>query len=559
MKYKRGLAALLLAVLLLQFTVPTAYAASDPLTYAKTDLLMNVTTGEVYYSKNSDVPRDPASLTKLMTVYMLYEAMERGDITKDTQVGISGHTRSIAMDSTASNVPLYCGNYYSVDELLHATMTVSACDAACALGELLGGSESAFASQMTARAQELGWNMAFYDASGRDGRNRVTADSLAALASALITKYPDILNYSSCSSIVFRGRTYYATNRLLPDRGLTYIGTDGLKTGTTGTAGCCLTATSVRDGNRMLAVVLGAGNNDVRYGDATRMMDYGFSRAVTLYRSDAKFQLNGKSLAIKACQNGGCNYVCLRAFAAVLSGTENAFSIGWDGATNTITLSTGNSETAGGTSSYYPETVGAKQSSSCIMVNGQAVSLSGYETNGTHYYAIRDLASILGLNVSYDGASNSICLTSKPLASPAKVTVLVDGKSMEIETYLIDGSSYFKLRDIAMALNGTEKQFEVSWDSSRNAIQLSSSKAYAPVGGELDSSTGSKRLFAEDTTSAVSLDGSAIALKSYSIGGYNYFKLSDIGTAMHFGVDWDDSSSTIVINTTAASLSASAA
>lgn len=121
-----------------------------------------------------------------------------------------------------------------------------------------------------------------------------------------------------------------------------------------------------------------------------RMMDYGFSRAVTLHRSDAKFQLNGETLAIKAYQNGGSNYVCLRALAAVLAGTEHAFSIGWDGATNTITLTTGNSEPAGGTYASDSETAGAKASSSHIVVDGQAVSLSGYEAHGVHYYAIRD-------------------------------------------------------------------------------------------------------------------------------------------------------------------------
>lgn len=198
MNLKRKLTAGLLALVLVYTLSPGAFAS--PSTYAACDMLANVTTGETYYAKNIDVSRDPASITKLMTVYMVYEAMARGELTKSSKVSISAHAHSIASDITASNVPLRTGQTYTVDELLGATLIASACGAACALGEKLGGTESKFAALMTKRAKQLGWAMSFSDASGLNGRNRMTARS----------------------SVYFRGKSYRASNYLLPGGGFAY-------------------------------------------------------------------------------------------------------------------------------------------------------------------------------------------------------------------------------------------------------------------------------------------------------------------------------------------------
>ena len=146
----------------------------------------------------------------------------------------------------------------------------------------------------------------------------------------------------------------------------------------------------------------------------------------------------------------------------------------------------------------------------------------------------------------------SVLMTGALAAStavPTSASVLVNGSAVSFEAYNINDNNYFKLRDLAKALSRTEKQFEVGWDGVNNAISLTSSKTYTPLGDELTSSgkTGSQP--AELSSSAVYLDGSRLNLTAYNIGGYNYFKLRDVAGAINFGVGWDGSTNTITIDT----------
>lgn len=134
-------------------------------------------------------------------------------------------------------------------------------------------------------------------------------------------------------------------------------------------------------------------------------------------------------------------------------------------------------------------------------------------------------------------------------AIPTSSKVLVDGTDTSFEAYNINGNNYFKLRDLAKVVNGSEKQFEVGWDSVANAIQLTSNKRYTTVGGELALSGNTQNRSAAATTSKLYVDGKAINLTAYNIGGNNYFKLRDIGKTFDFGIGWDAGSSTITINT----------
>lgn len=120
---------------------------------------------------------------------------------------------------------------------------------------------------------------------------------------------------------------------------------------------------------------------------------------------------------------------------------------------------------------------------------------------------------------------------------------------MTFDAYNINGSNYFKLRDLAMALKGTEKQFEVNWDGANNAINLITAKPYTAVGGELTGQTDSMPKEAVPTTSKIYLDGLEQSFAAYTIGGNNYFKLRDIGKAIDFGVTWDQNTNTIGIDT----------
>lgn len=136
------------------------------------------------------------------------------------------------------------------------------------------------------------------------------------------------------------------------------------------------------------------------------------------------------------------------------------------------------------------------------------------------------------------------------VASPTTARVLVDGKEVAFEAYTIDGYNYFKLRDLAMALNESEKQFQVTWDGEFNAINLVSGHPYTAVGGELTVSTDPEARQAVPTASKVFVNGRQVDLTAYNIGGYNYFKLRDVAKAMDFGVTWHQATSTIGIDTT---------
>ncbi len=133
-------------------------------------------------------------------------------------------------------------------------------------------------------------------------------------------------------------------------------------------------------------------------------------------------------------------------------------------------------------------------------------------------------------------------------AVPSSASVMVNGTKTSFDAYNIDGSNFFKLRDLAYVLNGTRKQFQVGWDGAANAISLTAGEAYTPVGGEM-SAKGSGEQTAKPTTARILLNGSEISVTAYEINNNNYFKLRDIGSAFDFGVDWDDAARTISIDT----------
>ncbi|MCL2164551.1 MAG: copper amine oxidase N-terminal domain-containing protein [Oscillospiraceae bacterium] len=152
-------------------------------------------------------------------------------------------------------------------------------------------------------------------------------------------------------------------------------------------------------------------------------------------------------------------------------------------------------------------------------------------------------------DIAYADSNYDFSLGStNAVANPTTSDVFIDGKTVSFDAYNIDDYNYFKLRDIAYALNGTSKQFEVGWDEANDAISLTSSHPYSAVGDEM-SNGGSGGKEATPTSSRIFLDGDEIQLTAYNIDGYNYFKLRDLGQAINFGVDWDESQNAIVINT----------
>ena len=214
-----------------------------------------------------------ASITKLMTLLLTFEAVHGGKLTLDTPVPVSEH----AYHMGGSQIWLEPGEQFTLDEMLRAICVSSANDAAVAVAELVGGSEPVFVEQMNARAAELGLqNTSFRNACGLDAEGHLsTARDVAALSCYILNTCPEILHYTGIWTDSLRnGQTQLVnTNKLLKR----YSGITGLKTGTTGGAGVCISASATRDGLTLIAVILGAPSSAERFQAATALLDYGFA------------------------------------------------------------------------------------------------------------------------------------------------------------------------------------------------------------------------------------------------------------------------------------------
>ena len=241
---------------------------------AKSAVLMDAETGIVLYMKDAAEPLAPASVTKVMTLLLVAEALADGNITLDDKVLVSANASSMG----GSQIFLKEGEEFTVEELLKSTVIASANDAAVALAELISGTESAFVSRMNERAKELGMkNTCFENATGLDDTvtNHFTSAYDIALMSRELIKHSAITKYSNVWQDTIRDGefTLTNTNRLVRY----YDGCTGLKTGSTDKAGFCVSATANRDGMHLIAVVMGAETRDARNEAARAMLDFGFS------------------------------------------------------------------------------------------------------------------------------------------------------------------------------------------------------------------------------------------------------------------------------------------
>lgn len=238
----------------------------------KSAILIEQTTGRVLFEKDADVPMPPASITKIMTMLLVMEALDAGKISLDDMVTCSEHASSMG----GTQIWLEVGEQMTVRELLLACAVSSANDASVALGEYIAGTEEAFVELMNRRAAELGMqNTVFYNATGLDAPGHVASARDIALMSAELLKHPAVTEFTTVWMDSLRaGETQLVnTNKLVRF----YDGTTGLKTGTTDDAKYCLAASARRKGLSLIAVVLGAQTSDYRFGAARGLLDYGFA------------------------------------------------------------------------------------------------------------------------------------------------------------------------------------------------------------------------------------------------------------------------------------------
>lgn len=270
---KRICAMLLAAALLAAFLPHTA--AVEVEIPAPSAVLMDAATGTVLIEKNAHERLAPASVTKIMTLLLVMEAVDEGRLGWEDMVQTSEHAASMG----GSQVFLEPGEEMPVWEMVKCVVVSSANDAAVALAEKVAGSEEAFVERMNERAAELGMtNTVFKNTNGLDDTvegHVTTARDIAVMSRELITKHPKILEYSSIWMDTIRNGAFGLTNtnRLVRF----YRGANGLKTGSTSKAKFCISATALRDGMQLIAVVMASPTRDARNESAKKLLDYGFA------------------------------------------------------------------------------------------------------------------------------------------------------------------------------------------------------------------------------------------------------------------------------------------
>ena len=239
---------------------------------AKSAILMEDSTGKVLYESNPDERVPIASVTKVMTMLLIMEAVDSGKITLDDMVTVSEN----AMSYGGSTMFLEAGEQLTVNDMMKGIAVASANDGCVAMAEHLEGSESAFVDMMNAKAQELGMeNTHFMNTNGLDEDNHYSSARDVAIMSRELIKHKTIFNYTSIWMDTLRGGKFQLanTNKLIRF----YEGANGLKTGSTSKALCCLSATAKRNDMQLIAVVLGAPTSAERFSSAKSLLDYGFA------------------------------------------------------------------------------------------------------------------------------------------------------------------------------------------------------------------------------------------------------------------------------------------
>jgi len=282
------LAAVMAGIVLMQSTVFAEEGAVQGNTVNSTAvsltspsaILMEASTGTVLFEKNPDEVRSPASITKIMTLLLTFEALEKGRIKLEDEVTTSAYAKSMG----GSQVFLDEGEIQTVDTLIKCITVASGNDASVAMAEYVAGSETEFVNMMNEKAASLGMNNThFLDCCGlsSDSAHHTTARDVAIMSRELITRYPQIYNYTKIwmediTHVTRQGSkpfTLSSTNKLLKQ----YQWTTGLKTGSTNAAKYCFSATASKDGIDLIAVIMGAPDFKVRFSEARSLLEYGFA------------------------------------------------------------------------------------------------------------------------------------------------------------------------------------------------------------------------------------------------------------------------------------------
>ena len=285
-------------------------------------ILIEAESGQVLFEKNSDIAMAPASVTKIMTLLLAFEALDKGDFSLEDKVVVSKHAASMG----GSQCFFEDGEEQTVEDMIKCIIIASGNDAAVAMAEKIAGSEQAFVDMMNDKAKKIGMkNASFKNACGLDAEgHKMSARDISIMSRELIVKHPEIFDYSTIwmDSIIHktaRGESRFDlvnTNKFLN----MYTGATGLKTGYTSTAKYCMSATAERDGIQLIAVIMGGETKDIRNGDACQLLDYGYSKCHKYCDSDV---IKEKKISI---DKGTSDYVKIKnvsKFESILLGSES--------------------------------------------------------------------------------------------------------------------------------------------------------------------------------------------------------------------------------------------
>ncbi|MFR3186340.1 MAG: D-alanyl-D-alanine carboxypeptidase family protein [Ruminococcus sp.] len=279
-------------------------------TEAPSVMLMEVSTGTILFQKNAQEQRSPASITKIMTLLLIFEELEKGTVTMEEEVVTSAYAKSMG----GSQVFLEEGEKQTVETMIKCIVVASGNDASVAMAEHIAGSEAEFVKRMNQRARELGMvHTNFEDCCGltESAEHYTTAEDVALVSRELLRRFPKILEYSSIwmeniTHVTRQGSKEFCltnTNKLVRS----YDGCVGLKTGSTSVAKFCVSAVAKRGDLMLLAVVMGAPDPKVRFKDAAALLDYGFGNCA-LYTDENKDSLKPVSVSRGAKKEAACRY-----------------------------------------------------------------------------------------------------------------------------------------------------------------------------------------------------------------------------------------------------------
>ena len=286
---------------------------------AKAAIAVDVSSGKILYNQNGDQSgQGIASITKLLTVYLVYSAIKEGKLTWNEKIPISDYAYNLTQSSVASNIPFTKGESFTVKDLVDAALLPSANSAAIALAEKIGGTEPKFVDMMTAQLKKWGISDAkivnssglsnadipqanWYPGTSASDENTMSAEDVAIIAIHLIKDFPEVLNITKQASMVFdqggaSQTTMNTTNYMLPGLSYARAGVDGLKTGTTALAGNCFVASSYQNGMRVVTVILnaddGSGDENVRFTASNSLLQY-------VYGNWQNYEISSADLPVK--------------------------------------------------------------------------------------------------------------------------------------------------------------------------------------------------------------------------------------------------------------------